>query len=355
MNEEKTKHILMITARSDMGGGPKHILQLLQNLSLRKNFRVSIASPRQKPFFNKYQKISHRHITIPIRSFSVISFIKLLFFCKTQNIEYIHSHGRGGGMYSRLLGLWGFKIIHTFHGAHNDPSLKGQLKLFIDRFLTLLTDHFICVSESEKSKALSLKIVDQNKVDIINNGVNMSEILHTDKSDLRRIYKLPKNKKIWGSLTRLSHEKGNDLFLEMLKRSQYDEDYVFIIAGSGPEEENYKKFLIKNNIKNVIFSGEIENPISFLKGLDGFFSFSRGEGLPLSVIEAIACELPCVISDVSGHDQFENQVQLFSLGDTDHFLQLVRNTARPIHLNQFRKDYSEDRMLNETIRLYNSH
>jgi glycosyltransferase involved in cell wall biosynthesis len=350
MGKISNKNILIITARSDLGGGPKHVLQLIQNFAQNERLKIHLASPKQEPFYPKYLKYVDSHFSIPSRSFSVISFIRLLFFCKENDIHIIHSHGRGAGVYSRLLSLWGYIIVHTFHGAHNDPSSLGQIKLCIDKFLSPLTSQFICVSESEKEKSLSLGISIPSKIRIIKNGIDF-DFKGQEAWDVKEKYSIPPNFRVWGTLARLSSEKGIDIFLKTLLLPEADPNFFFLIAGSGPKLEIYEKFLTQYEIKNVKFLGEISTPLSFLKGLDGYFSFSHGEGLPLSLLEAFACSLPCVISNVSGHNEFSNETDLFDLNDKKNFLIKIKE-PKEINYSHIKKEYSESRMIENTTSLY---
>ena len=49
-------NILFITSRTDMGGGPKHLLQLIENINQEK-YNVYLACPKDEPFFSKYREI----------------------------------------------------------------------------------------------------------------------------------------------------------------------------------------------------------------------------------------------------------------------------------------------------------
>lgn len=329
--KEQSKKILFISARSDMGGGPKHLHDLLHGIKNNfPNLTAYSASPLDPPFGEKFKKLSCKHVKIKARSFSLLSFFQLLNLCKKDNIEIIHSHGRGAGLYSRLLGLFNIKVIHTLHGAHNESGIIGKAKAFIDKLLCHLTDQFICVSPSEKEKALSLGFITADKTTIIPNGIDLDSIRPIKASDLRSQFNIPQQNKVWGTLTRLSPEKGNHLFLkEVAQNPGTYSNYTFLIAGDGPEKLALQEQASKIPGVNIHFLGQIENPISFLKGLDGFFSFSLGEGLPYAVLEAMACELPCVLSDVPGHKDFKSNTSLFRDGQFHRFISTEGKSALP--------------------------
>ncbi len=352
MENIKPLKILYISSRSDMGGGPKHLLQLLKHFSQSKSqFSIFLASPEDKPFGDQFKKHAQCFIKIPHRHFSFMSYFKLLSLCKENSIDIIHSHGRGAGTYSRLLALFGFKIIHTFHGVHNDLSLLGRLKLQIDRLLSMLTDQFICVSESEKQKALLFKVANVNKIRVIENGIDFHLSGPISSLDLRKEHSIPSEVKLWGTLSRLGHEKGLDLFLKTIIKTSRLKNIFFFVAGSGDQRENLQSLLNSHHIKNVKLIGEIQNPLSFLKGLDGYFSYSRGEGLPLSVLEALSCNLPCLLSNVTGHDQFKNKVDLFDLHSPEDFIQKIQSPLKPDY-SKLISYYSEDRMIERIKKTY---
>ena len=109
--------ILFISLRSDYGGGPTHMYDLVAGLN--SSFDKYVACPIQKPFYNMYKEEKINVFPLPVRTFSLFRFVKLVRFARRTNINIIHSHGKGAGMYSRLLALIIRKpVIHTFHGIH---------------------------------------------------------------------------------------------------------------------------------------------------------------------------------------------------------------------------------------------
>ena len=181
------------------------------------------------------------------------------------------------------------KVIHTFHGAHNASGIKGKIKLLIDKFLSLLTSTFICVSNSEFEKASDLGLIGIVDTKVIHNGIDLDIVDLVEKEDLQKKYSLRPNVKIWGTLARISPEKGIDLLINAVEKENLS-DFEFLVAGGGEMMKEYSSKLKEKNIHNIHLIGEITTPISFLKGLDGYFSYSRGEGLPLSVLEAMALQ-----------------------------------------------------------------
>src|SRR5690625_7535896 len=61
---------------------------------------------------------------------------------------------------------------------------------------------------------------------------------------------------------------------------------------------------------NILIKGAVQNVAQYLQASDYFVSCSKAEGLPMAVIEALACGLPCLLSDISPH------AEIFKLSDS---------------------------------------
>ncbi len=356
-HSQSKQKILMITVRSDIGGGPRHLLDLCREIKQsNKNIEITIAAPSAGVFWSKYQIFADHCLDIPYRRFSCFSLIGILFYCWKNSIDIIHSHGRGGGLYSRILALFGFKVVHTFHGVGSEQGIIDYIKTQLDILLKNLPQAFIHVSSDEYNEALRKKISCPRRSYVISNGVNISRIQEQfnslTKEEARQKFNLPKDKIIWGTLARLVYQKGIDSLLDLY----LPPNIIFAIAGDGNDFESLTKRIDHKNIKNIIFLGETLQPIHFLKCLDGYFSVARWEGLPISVLEAMTCGLPCILSDVKGHREFREKAILFNSNDSQSLSQAIlsvdyrmRGKDAQEYIN---RKYSSESMCRKTLDVY---
>lgn len=297
---------LLITARADIGGGPKHVADLMASYNSR-GLRFAIAAPADEFFSEAFKQAPLGLVPVPTRYFSVFVFLRLLLYCRLHNIEVVHSHGRGAGIYGRLLALFGLENIHTFHGAHAEPGLTGTLKVWTDRLLRHLTTRFINVGHDEFEQCAHLGITVPDRAVVIENGIPTASIAHEfdslSRDELKREFGATPGLKAFGTLARLVHQKGIDRLFDYTP----PEGVELLIAGPG-EMSPADRARLHPRIRLI---GETKTPIRFLRALDGYFSVARWEGLPLSVLEAMACGLPCVLSNVPGHFLFKDAAILF--------------------------------------------
>jgi glycosyltransferase involved in cell wall biosynthesis len=363
MNDPGIK-ILLITARADYGGGPEHVFRLLHGL--QNDFDFFIACPFEEPYFNKYQKIISKEkiLRIPHRKFTITDLNRIKYFILKNGIRIIHSHGKGAGIYSRILAaLTNIKCIHTFHGVHlnqyNSVS-KAAYKL-IERFLSRSTDAFVSVSQSEYESVLKNKFAVKNKLHIIENGVVIPE--------------LPINENVFytkplliTSITRFDYAKNSSLvinILEHLSKTNSIDRFKFIFIGSGAEETSVKIKLKEKKLSSYVeFTGNLPQPEAILKKSFCYISTSKWEGLPLGMLEAMAIGLPCIASDVPGNrDLVINQVNGFLFNLTEPQMAANYLTKLSDDVNLWRKfsvnarnlvveKYSLKIMLEKTKNLY---
>ena len=365
-------NILHITSRADIGGGPKHLYLLAKGVTTNANYdtvKVYIASPSEKPYGPLFNDIATKHMKIPKRKFSILTLYRLIWFCKRNKISVVHSHGFGAGLYSRLLFFFGLKVVHTFHGIHLTKGLLGKVKLVIDKLLLGLTHKCICVSEDEKEKVCKLLNLNLSKAAVIYNGTDLDPIqkvrnlnkVEVRKDFLYKLYKPSKEKLIIGTLSRLCCQKGLDILLNYIykyKTSHEALPFDLYITGGGEDKSTLENQRDKLGLQdNVIFLGNMDEPYLFLKSLDLFVSTSRWEGMPYSVIEAMALNIPVLLSDVTGHRMFEKH-DLFDLENFASFETKLNNKLEAIkHKNivnnkEFLERFSLDKMINKTLNLY---
>lgn len=286
--------ILFISVRADCGGSLNHLMQLITNL--RDVLKIVVACPKDKPYYDIFNSLVEC-IEIPHRKFSLFKLFALCWLVKVQNIDIIHSHGKGAGIYSRLLGMITRKpVVHTFHGFHYQhlSAIKQRAYLIIEGLLSLFTSRFINVSLSEKKSCLEAGIISDPKSVIVHNGVQIPAF---KKKVLN-----PTTVKLI-SVTRLSPEKGVDILIDVihLLASKFT-GFKLIVVGDGPERISLLNKTTKLGISSYIdFLGYREDIPLLLDSADIFITTSKGEGLPISVLEAMAHSLPVIASDVTGN------------------------------------------------------
>lgn len=351
-----SKKVLEISVRADLGGGPKHLLGLLTTNQTK--IETYSAIPLGYFFSDAIVANSTGSFEIPHRKFSLISILKLIKFCREKNIKLVHSHGRGAGYYSRVMKLFGFKVVHTLHGVHVEKTLISKAKVIIDKLLVPLTDHFICVSESEFQKAEKFKVINKTKTTIISNGVQVSSLKEMKTQTPPQI----------AMLGRLSFPKGYDILIKYI--DSYCKEFPrneFHINIAGDGEESSKLFSQLENSSHakekISFLGKVDKPDIFLQENSHFLSFSRFEGMPLSVLEAINQGLPCMVSEVTGNTDIINKDNglLFDLNSYESFKSTFThflNDTQRIKRNRAYKDLVEkfdiNKQRSKTFSLYES-
>ena len=362
----QNKNILLITLRSDIGGGSKHLNSIYENL--KNDFSFFIASPIDEPFGIKWSDdLKVNFFQLPHRRFSVSYFKSLIRFVKKNKIRIIHAHGKGAGIYARLIKLFipSVKIIFTWHGFHIETygAVSKKIYLLIERILSKLTDLFINVSESERQACLAYKIYDEKKSIVIYNGIK-DEFNPVDKTSLRQKLYLPEGKFIVINISRFDKTKNVKAFVEIASLLNTNDEIFFILAGDGEEKKEILEMIEQKKIKNIFLPGFIHNPIEYLQSADVYLSTSLSEGLPYTLLEASMCGLPIIASDVRGNNEIvQNDINgyLFNLrnrsqaaekilnikGDLADYKKLSDN-ARRIFLDKF----AEQKMISKLREVY---
>ncbi len=185
-------------------------------------------------------------------------------------------------------------------------KLKGNLMLFFHRKSLHKLDLCIGVSNSVKDNLNTvLRIA---KVKSVINGVDTDNYFRPDKSvkqQLRKQLSLPERAKIWISSGQLDNRKDPGLILDaFLNCFDASKEHCLVFIGSGPYEDELEKKT--KGAKNVILPGRVKNVVDYLQASDYYVSASKAEGMPNAVMEAMACGLPVLLSDIAPHREIHN-------------------------------------------------
>ena len=195
-------------------------------------------------------------------------------------------------------GGWHGKLVETVHSDLVWPD--SMTKVAARRGVSLI------IGISENICAKMARIGNKN-VHHLSQYIDWNRFLHIrDKTVLEEI-SCRTDKFIVGTVARLSPEKNIPIILSCAKALP---DITFVVVGDGPQASILKKMAA--GISNVMFVGQRTDVERFYAAFDVFLLPSAMEGLPLSILEALASGVPVVASNVgavgeavlNGHNGF---------------------------------------------------
>lgn len=249
------------------------------------------------------------------------AFLKLKKIIKNNNYDIIHCHTPMGSVLTRLAAIKsrnkGTTVIYTAHGFHffKGSSLKNWVLYYpVEKLLSNLTDILITINKEdyqlakENFKADEIKYIDGIGLDTeyfkntkVNKKQKMSEL------------KISKNKRIILSIGELNKNKNHESIIRAISKIKND-DFVYIICGKGKLKNYLLNLIDKLNIKDKVKLLGYRNDINeILQISDIYIHPSFREGLPVSVMEAMASGLPVIASKIRGNiDLIEDDECLFN-------------------------------------------
>lgn len=321
---ERRKKILFVLPNSgDFGGLERHLLQLLERL-LPIGVQVSILCCGPDVISERIPVTSRGEIQV--RSISEPGSF-------WQWIRQLARPGAGtvvfsyGWIYSfpwyvtlaaALAGISRRYAIHhlvlpEIPPAYTGRGFYGMLRrslgsrarmLYGWRVAALFCQKTICVSDAVRNCLADVAGIPRKRLVTIRNGISVAEFTPTspgDESVRRRLGVLPDDFLIV-CVARLSKVKGIDILLRAVARARRcGADCKCAILGEGPLKDDLKEQAKSLGLEGVVFFEGFRDVKPYLQASSAFLLTSHAEGLPLSVLEAMACGLPCIVTNVGGN------------------------------------------------------
>ncbi len=242
--------------------------------------------------------------------------LKLRKQIKKYRYKIIHCHTPVGGVVARIasafvMGKWGGRVIYTAHGFHfyRGAPLRNWLLFYpIEREMSWLTDTLITINREDYSRVKNnfhaRQIVYVPGVGV-NTDVFSDEGVSPQLKQQLRQQKLPTvcslEKTVLLSVGELNDNKNHIVVIEALGRIK-NPTIFYYIAGIGKNQEMLEQRIHELGLEQQVFLLGYRDDISDLMRLsDVFLLPSKREGLNVSLMEAMASGLPCIVSDIRGN------------------------------------------------------
>lgn len=229
------------------------------------------------------------------------------------NPDIIHTHCFRSAVLSALY-LKQYKRIATIHCDYEVDfalaygKIKGFLMSKVFTWALAAADKRVCCSKMLAD--LLTRKHQKNDYQYVDNGVDTQKFSPAkDKNALRRQLNLPEDKKIciWAG-TFIPRKDADTLARAILNLK--GEEVFFVFCGTGPLFNQTKNTL--KNCKNVLFTGQIQNIQDYFKAADFYVSTSLSESFHLTVYEAMACNIPVILSNIEAYANLKgNKAVLF--------------------------------------------
>ncbi len=332
------KSILHLIDSSGMYGAEKVILTLL-NESQGTDYPGILGCIRERKTDEVEIAERARDRGIPVcyftmkRGLNPLGMYEIIKFIKLHHISLVHSHGYKTNIFFGILPLRSFPVISTVHGwLKFGRDRKQKVYEFLDSKALKRLDFIVAVSEAVMEDLIR-RGIRRGKIVTIYNGISMNHFWSRNKFDrleVRRKYHLHQDDFVIGTAGRLSEEKGHSYLIQAMPDLVKEiKNIKLIIAGDGPLKRNLEflveKLGVSNHVKLLGYEKEIEK---FLGVIDLFILPSLTEGLPISLLEAMAYGRPVIGSRVGGiKEVIENNKNgvLISPMDVEAISQSLKN------------------------------
>ncbi|MFZ0515753.1 MAG: glycosyltransferase [Acidobacteriaceae bacterium] len=239
-------------------------------------------------------------------------------YTEKNGIDLIHAHGLRADWVVRGLKTLRVSTLHNY--PYSDYTMlfgkvSGTVLASIHLRCLKRIDHPVVVS-----KAVSEMLRERNHCEIgfVRNGVDVSRSECLERNTSRDKLNIDKNVTVFVSVGSLSRRKDPMTAISAFQKANL-KNAVLLFLGDGECRHACESVAARG--QNIRLVGRVDNVQEYLCASDYFLSASIAEGLPNSVLEAMAVGLPCVLSDIPPHREIHDldpgSSLLFKVRDSD--------------------------------------
>ncbi|HUY91147.1 MAG TPA: glycosyltransferase family 4 protein [Pirellulales bacterium] len=234
----------------------------------------------------------------------------LLGVLRDKQADILSCHCYKSDLYGLILSrLYPMKLLATVHGpipekAHRWSRSNWKVRFIYDQLdLRLLRyfDHVIIVAESMHQAVMRYGVKPQ-RITCVRNAIDANYFCKTGSGDLRRRLNIPTEARVIGAVGRLDQQKDYPNLMAAARILLAEGHNVFfVVAGLGPQERELREQVHAQGIdQRFLFLGHFQDVREVFEIMDVYVLPSITEGLPNTVLEAMALNVPVVSTQVDG-------------------------------------------------------
>lgn len=274
---------------------------------------------------------------------------------RNGEVNFFHYHSTFAGAVGRVTSRLMKVSARSFYSPHGFAFRTGRVNRIVSQILRVLErslhklgSTMILVSRSEMADAKDS--VGRKRLKVIENAIDIAALpeRHVKDCSVTRI----------GTAARITHQKEPWRFARLAQMTRSSASWLWI--GGGPKESVDSWF--KDSEVQITGWLSPEESLAMMASIDIYVSTSAHEGLPMSVIQAQALGIPCVLSAVDGHtDIIQDGVTGYLCQTDEEFIERINSLSqnRTLRLamgkrarEAARARFSDDRLGKESISVY---
>ncbi len=315
---------------------------------------VATNGKEEIPYCNKKHIVRFERSPFKTNNLKAIKQLKKII--EKEKFDIIHCHTPMGSVVTRIAAMkarekYHTKVIYTAHGFHffkGAPIINWLIYYPVEKMLDKAMDCLITINEEDynlakrRFKTKQIELVHGVGVDETKFNITMTE---QEKAELRRSLGIEENDFVIIYPAELNKNKNQGMLLNAiakLKEQGYENIKVLLPgkdSNNGAYEIMAKNLEIEQQIKFLGYRTDIPK---LIKISNLAVATSKREGLPINMVEAMYCELPCIATINRGHKELIESGKNGFLVEINNVNQLASNILELYKSKELRIEFTKN-------------
>jgi glycosyltransferase involved in cell wall biosynthesis len=299
--------LVHVAESTGWAGGERYLLGLATELD-RKRFRLSVIVPDHGPLVERLHALDIETVRVPLsaRLVNPRAFLGLVRALQRLRPAIVQSHGARSNVYTRLAARYAGVpvVLSTVHNSLFDYEVAGwrrALYVLAERLTSPLADRVLSVSAAIARDLVERYRIDAARAVVVRNGIDAWAFRPArEPAAVRGELGIAEGRRVALMAGRMTPQKGWDVLLEAAVRlAAVRADIAWVLVGDGPLRTTLTRRAGDLGLA-AHFTGARADMADLLGCADVVVLASRSEGLPFTLLEAMALGKPIVATRVGG-------------------------------------------------------
>jgi glycosyltransferase involved in cell wall biosynthesis len=312
---ERPLRVAHVITRMIVGGAQETVL-LAAALADRSRFEpLIVCGPQTGSEGSLHEEVRRRGVELvvvpdlvrevdPLRDVRAVPALTRLF--RQRGIDVVHTNSSKAGIVGRLAArrAGAPRVLHTVHGwpfHDQQPVLARAVWQSLERRTAPLAERLVVVADADRAKGLAAGVGTADQYVTVRSGLELDDYGFNPalRAAVRAELGIPAGAPVIGSVGRLSPQKDPLLLLDaVLPLLRADPELRLLLVGDGPLRPAVERAV--SGSAQVVLTGLRRDVPRLLNAMDVFVLASRWEGLPRTLLQAMATNVPVVATDADG-------------------------------------------------------